>query len=646
MKDKEKKNEYSNIYVADFETYVQEKNIVTPQEKTYVWCATYLNMQPEKKPVITSGIDEMLMSLTSNHKAKEEITVYFHNLKFDGSFIINWLLNKGYKFIKYNQEGKDGHKYLNRSKLRRDQYNCVISEMNQYYSISFNYYGKIIYIIDSLKLIPLSIAEVGKAYGTPHRKTEMEYTGVKSVNMLTPEDRTYIENDVYVLKEAMYYMLENGYDGLTIGSCCMSEFMSMYSAENWDFYFPNLENVLIKELGISQYEYVVKSYHGGWCYCNKAIAGKKLHNGKVFDANSHYPSQMALKSYPINIGKYYKAENNRFEDVCQRRMNKDEYYYFIRFSCSFKLKEKHFPFIQIKGDPSYRATEMLESSEIIEDNKKIKSHTITIAGKPVYKRSNIVEMTMTKSDWELFCKSYDITDLTIYDCLLFGTESGEVLFGAYIHKYMKEKIEAGKAKNPGKKFCAKLKLNNLYGKFATNPDSTYKIPELVNNILHFTKVNERAKKAGYIAIGSAITSYCRCITIGLANENYKHFAYADTDSVHLYDVPRNYAIKGVKIDPFELGAWDNETDWDTGKFLRAKTYIEHVTHEHGKKVETPYWNVKCAGMTKMGREEALKDIEKLGPEVFKAGYEVRNLKPNQINGGVLLTEYKFKIEGD
>ena len=31
-------------------------------------------------------------------------------------------------------------------------------------------------------------------------------------------------------------------------------------------------------------------------------------------------------------------------------------------------------------------------------------------------------------------------------------------------------------------------------------------------------------------------------------------------------------------------------------FTRQKTYIEHVTHENQKKIDKPYYNVKCAGM--------------------------------------------------
>ncbi len=632
-------NKYENIFVADFETYVQASNTLSKQEETFVWCATYLSMMDGSKPCITSSFENMLISMTSNSKRDQIITVYFHNLKFDGAFIINYLLNKGYEFIHSNTTSKDGRPYLDKMKLRKKQYNCVISKMGQYYTITFNYYGYIIHVIDSLKLVPLSIKAMGKAFDTPHRKTEMDYTGVKSINMLTKEDREYIENDVYVLKEVLYYMFEQGYDGLTIGSCCMSEFRSLYGATTWDMYFPNLEGKTIEELGETQYHYIRKSYRGGWCYCNEAIAGKELHNGKVYDANSHYPSQMVLQEYPVGYGKYFKAVNNKFSDEMERKMTKKGWYYFIRFKCSFDLKDGYFPFIQIKGSVDYQATKMLKTSKVEGYDKVV----MYCDGEPVYERSNIVEMTMTKSDWELFNKTYEIKNLEILDGLLFATEDGEALFGAYVHKHMNDKIEAGKQKNAGKKQCAKLFLNNLYGKFATDPDSSYKVPQLVNNVISYVEVQAREKKPGYIAIGSAITSYCRCITIGLANANYDNFAYADTDSVHLYNVSRDFIIKGIEIDPLELGAWKNESDWDVGKFLRAKTYIEHVTHEDGDPVE-PYWNVKCAGMTGKGRSEALTAIEKEGPKVFDYGYRVTNLKPRQIKGGVLLEDTVFEIK--
>ena len=134
---------------------------------------------------------------------------------------------------------------------------------------------------------------------------------------------------------------------------------------------------------------------------------------------------------------------------------------------------------------------------------------------------------------------------------------------------------------------------------ATNKDSSYRVGVLKEDgSIGFCTMNDNDKKPGYIPIGSAITSYARCFTITAAQANYHGvdkpgFIYADTDSIHC-DIPKEQ-LKGVKLDSVNFGCWKMESEWDYGIFVRAKTYVEHITVEDGEEVE-PYFNVKCAGM--------------------------------------------------
>ena len=80
--------------------------------------------------------------------------LYFHNLKFDGSFIVNWLLHNGFTYSKTPQA---------------KTFNVLISKMNSWYMIDicYGYKGKrklhtVIY--DSLKKLPFTIKEVAKAF--------------------------------------------------------------------------------------------------------------------------------------------------------------------------------------------------------------------------------------------------------------------------------------------------------------------------------------------------------------------------------------------------------------------------------------------------------------------------------------------------
>ena len=44
------------------------------------------------------------------YNQKDNIRLYFHNLKFDGEFIVNWLLEADFKFVKERKDVDDFHK--------------------------------------------------------------------------------------------------------------------------------------------------------------------------------------------------------------------------------------------------------------------------------------------------------------------------------------------------------------------------------------------------------------------------------------------------------------------------------------------------------------------------------------------------------
>ena len=73
---------------------------------------------------------------------------------------------------------------------------------------------------------------------------------------------------------------------------------------------------------------------------------------------------------------------------------------------------------------------------------------------------------------------------------------------------------------------------------ASSTDSSFKLAYIKEDkTIGFVPILEKDKVPGYIAIGSAITSYARNFTIRAAQKNYygvdkPGFIYADTDSIH------------------------------------------------------------------------------------------------------------------
>jgi len=618
-------------YVADFETTTTGD---ITQDKTDVWASAITQLYDETEYVrIDNNIYDFMhycFNLDTNS------VIYFHNLKFDGTFILDYIIKTKKYILAYSDNEKD---FYNDKDMPDMSYKCMISDMGQWYSITVKHHNKLIYFKDSLKLLPFALKKIGKDFKTKHQKLEIEYVGErKAYGIITKEEKEYIKNDVLVIKEALEIMFSEGHNKLTIGSCCMSEFKESIKYDyDYNSMFPDLTIQSCDVLDFDNADtYIRKSYKGAWCYLKKGCENTIFTDGETYDVNSLYPSMMHSISgnrYPVGLPTFWSG--NYIPD----RALLPNKYYFIRIKTCFSLKKKHLPFIQIKGTYLYKGNDMLSSSDVVKDGKTY---------------HNRVTLTLTMTDFTLLKEHYDLYDFEILDGCYFNAIEG--VFDNYINKYMQIKISSSGAI----KQIAKLFLNNLYGKMATSPLNSYKIPYLEDNKIKYKIVKGYDKDAGYIAIGSAITSYARNFTIRSAQQNYDAFIYADTDSIHI----KGHTVKGIEIHPKNFCCWKNETSWDMAIFIRQKTYIEHVIKEDGIEVDKTYYNVKCAGMNDRCKQLLIKsfgeDIEirdmtseerefitkKRTIKDFKVGLTVPGkLLPKIIEGGTVLFSTTFNLRG-
>ena len=640
-------------FVGDFETTVYEG-----QKHTEVWASAIVELYSEDVKIFKS-IDETFEYLSV---MKDNVIVYYHNLKFDGSFWLSYLLvDRNFKQA-YNKTGEriNDVEWQQEKEMKNNTFKYSISDKGQFYTIIIKVNNKFIEIRDSLKLLPFSVKKIGKSFETKHKKLDMEYTGFRySGCEITLEEQEYIKNDVLVVKEALEIMYNEGHNKLTIGSCCLEEYKKLIGKDDYTMYFPNLTEIELDKDTYGSFnaeEYIRKSYRGGWCYVVKGKENKIYTNGVTADVNSLYPSVMSSESgnrYPV--GKPYFWKGNYIDEEAL----KTNRYFFIRIKTRFYIKKNKLPFIQVKGNLLYNGREMLETSDIYDaETDTYCKEILDFNGNLVSTR---VELTLTMTDYYLMKEHYDLVDFEILDGVWFYTEIG--IFDRYIEKYKKIKTVSTGAKRE----LAKLFLNNLYGKMATSTDSSFKVAYVKEDkSIGFLPVLANDKKPVYIPIGSAITSYARNFTIRTAQKNYygvdkRGFIYADTDSIHCdLDVSE---LKDVPVHDSAFCHWKLEALWDKGIFVRAKTYIEHVTHENLKPVE-PYNNIKCAGMPQKCKDllnlslegyteeeyEALKDVEKKFVKTkrtfkdFKRGLIVPSkLRPKRINGGIILCDTTYEM---
>ena len=495
--------------------------------------------------------------------------IYFHNLKFDGEFLIAELFKRGYKHTK-------------NKKVNACEFSTLISDMGQYYNICININEKIVNIYDSLKLLPFTVEKIAKMFKLPILKGEIDYNKYRPIgHIITQDEVDYLKNDCEIMARALMIQFTQNLKKITIGSNALSDYKNIIGKKKFERNFPPLE-----------YDAKLrKSYKGGFTYVNPRYAGVTLGKGIVLDVNSLYPAMMYFKNLPYGEGVYFTGE---YKD--------DKIYntYIQKFECEFELKENKIPTIQIKGNYSYKPTEYITKSDGIE------------------------QLTLTNVDFKLFLENYNVYNLHFYDGYKF--KSNNNMFKPYIDKWMDVKIRAEQEGNGAMRTLAKLMLNNLYGKFSTNPLKRRKIPYYAGRVRYSVDEPELTKGL-YLPVGAFITSYARETTIRSAMKVYDRFLYSDTDSLHLIgeELPDN-----LKIDKYNLGEWKHESTFTKAKFLRAKTYVEEIDGE---------LKITCAGMPKRCHEQVTFNNFNIGAEY------TGKLIPKHVDGGIVLDETTFIIKG-
>ena len=220
-------------FMGDFETTVYKG-----QTHTEVWASASVELFTEAVNIFHSITDQFnyFKSLKSN------IIVYYHNLKFDGAFWLSFLLAElNFKQACYpiSTDEPDKVRWEPEKDMKNNTFKYSISDRGQWYTIVIKVGGYFIEIRDSLKLLPFSVAKIGKNFGTKHKKLEMEYTGLRYAGCeITEKEKEYIANDVLVVKEALEIMFQQGHQKMTIGSCCLDEYKRIIGKDDWNLFFP------------------------------------------------------------------------------------------------------------------------------------------------------------------------------------------------------------------------------------------------------------------------------------------------------------------------------------------------------------------------------------------------------------------------
>lgn len=605
---KNKKYNNSQFYLlaADFETTtIFEENLERDinNKKLVTWLNCFVDIRKcydMQEYRISTSTEEFFEQVHKQIEQQEnhDVIIYFHNLKFDGSYILN---------------------YFNEKEIDFDTF---INDMGQWYSITYHYKDYKIVIRDSLKILNFSIKQIGK---------DMLKTVEKGITPLTEEKIAldecykngyvdYVIRDVEILAKALNKMIfEQGFEKFTASSQALATYKDMISFPYFLKLFPPLKNDEVIRMG----------YRGGWTFANPVYQNKEIKgNINVYDKNSMYPAIML--NYRLPTGKPRKIEyeyTREKHDIIFKQF--DSCCYVYNLNVAFDIKDEHLPSIQIKiGNKEYFKNDEYFKEKILSNKDILFMLDKTQRDYLTTSQGHYFNITLTNYDLDLMKRQYDFDILENSKIIKYEFSAKKGLFDKYINLYKDRKIEGKKIGNAVMTQDAKLKLNSLYGKFGTKKLIQEKQVYFENDILKFKNDLELTETTGvYVPLAMFVTSIGRWEIINNAQDNYSHFLYSDTDSLHLLD--EGQEIK-LNIDDYKFGDWKIEEQATRGKYLRAKLYIEELIDGS--------LSVRGAGMTDEIKKQVTFDNFKLGA-TFKGKRATK-----QIKGGVLIYTTTFSIK--
>lgn len=232
-------------------------------------------------------------------------TIYFHNLKYDGAYLLDHLLKSGYVWADNKKEMTD------------NSVSGLISDVGAWYYLIIMRGGKKIQIYDSLKKIPLSVSNMAKAYGLAETKGVIDYGLTRDEDYVPTEDEiTYVQNDTEIVAKCLRVKFDSGLKKMTVASDALAEYRKSV----------NFETLFVTKYWASHPSvdgFCRKAYFGGISWVNPLIEGEEVHNIHVYDYNSMYPSVMLKYPYPVYYPSRFKERPHEGYPLYIARCNAD-----------------------------------------------------------------------------------------------------------------------------------------------------------------------------------------------------------------------------------------------------------------------------------------------------------------------------------
>lgn len=376
--------------------------------------------------------------------------------------------------------------------------------------ITIKYKKKTIFLLDSFRLMPASLAKLSKQFGTEVLKQNLE--GVMPWNLTEEERYSYLKDDCYSLYQVIqsfwnqidinFGMSKNGqpYRTKTLASLTLKIFIDQYTRKG-KVYNPDKTQAALEEC----------SYFGGLIYVNTDLSVLK-DNVSVYDVNSMYPYVMQSTLFPYS---YHRSEVSKFTPKAKVALWVFDYEFFGGIPFIFDI---------LSRTMSYTGRCMIDTDTA--------NYILSQGGHLRFISGHVYERT-----------SY--------------------MFKEYIDKCYTLRQQYGNDSAMG--YVAKILMNSLYGKFGEKSlkrSMSTSLPKGVEDyVIHTTEgirsmelfdyTSDRYIQHRFPAIASLVTLRARLLLKKAADKQGDNFLYCDTDCIHVIGEPQGIVISN-KLGDFKL----------------------------------------------------------------------------------------------
>ena len=527
------------IKAMDIETHNDEESIA--KKETSMWLGCYIdeNSRMEDESSYFYSMDEWLDTLQEETTMKRHnrrdskpvinLCIYIYNLSFEWSFILPYLLKRGFQF---KETFEDGDEFV---------YNTISTpSVSSVWCINMKF-GKsngLIVIKDLAKIYGGGLGNVAKSFGLETQKGEIDYRKNRLHNYtITQEEKEYCFKDTRIIIEILLAMEERDDKDFWQANSMASYSMKKLLKRGFPRAVKPYQDFrkLYPELDETETEFLRRGVEGGITYAPdkwqfKVIKAPICH----IDAHQMHPSSAFLNLFPYGVGKYFKGRNPLgYISACRIRISYDD----------------------------------------------VKLHSIIkLIGLPFI------------TDFELVVWNFEIP--TMYKCYVnlkveyidgYAYKMRPLPWRRYYADNYYKRLEAKKKKDSFNVLYYKLLNNSSYGKFLEKPHNVI-FENIIdeNGIINSKRIPKEEDDIRfnatytYIPVGSCIPAYSRVALIELALKfGWQNIVYFDTDSIFFLWTPETekvYKNDNIVDKTDFLGGWAMEEMIDKAQFTAPKRY--------------------------------------------------------------------------